>query len=101
MHGDGATAGAPAASSIALRVRAGRREGARVLTLADKVPDLDKRLGLGVSPGQPGLLQLVGAPPPPLAPILRPAGHNAAIGRRMRNPRRSCPCRCMSRMGEG
>ena len=70
-------------------IGAGRANGDGMLILADQVPDLDERLGLGVAPGQPGLFQLVGPAAPALAPVLRPARHHAAIGRRMERPRRS------------
>ena len=85
------------------RVNGGRRVcWARVLQL---VPELDEGLRFRVTPGQPGLFQVVGASPPLFAPFDGPVRHHAAIGQGVENrSRRPCaggrPVRaCARRLG--
>ena len=72
---------------VPLRIGSGR--SVRSMLLTDRVPDFDECLGFGVAPGEPGFFQLVGAATPLLAPVDRPAGHDAAICQRVEDRRRS------------
>ena len=49
----------------------------------DLVPDLDESRGLGVSPGETSLFEIIGATAPVLTPFHGPVRHHAAISQRM------------------
>ena len=59
------------------------------LLAANFGPNLDERLCFRVAPREPAFFQCIGAPAPSLAPLDRPFGHDASIGERMKNGRRS------------
>jgi hypothetical protein len=71
------------ASCVLIPLGVGRGQGEDGMPLTKGIPHFNKRLGLGITPGEPGLLQLVGAAAPPFAPGDRPAGDHAAIRRRV------------------
>ena len=66
-----------------LSVVSGRRQGRHVGGPAEVVPDLDKRLGLGITPGQAGFFKIVGTPAPLLSPLDRPVRDHASISQRV------------------
>ena len=49
----------------------------------ESVPDFHESLGLGITPGEPGLFEFVRATAPPLAPGDRPTGDHAAVRQRV------------------
>ena len=67
-----------------------RRRRTRLGGAAVLVPDLDKGLGLRITPGQASLFQIVGPSAPQLTPLKGPTCHHAAIGQWVEN-RSSCP----------
>ena len=86
----------------------GRVTGGRGLRpVTELVPDLDESLRLRVTPGKPGLFQVVGASAPLLAPFDGPVRHHAAIGQRVKNRSRAlaggatCPGSCPTILQDG